>query len=269
MECYVNAMSSADTAALDLKVLIPDAVLRRRMSRVVKSGVGAAMDALARFGEREQIDAIVTATGLGCLADSEKFLRNMIENDEQLLNPTPFIQSTFNTVGAQVALLCGNHAYNMTYSHRGRSFECALLDAVMLIGEGSARNVLLGAFDEMTPTLHRILERMGFLRKIEGGESACFFVLSAERSENSLARISAPEFLEERRTRHEMESRYGSEGDRVRILWEEYDACGLCPTASALTLRAGIEIVMAGADRAVIYNSYRGEFPTIMEVECI
>lgn len=267
MKCYVNAMSSADTAALDAKALIPDAALRRRMSRVVKSGVGAAMDALARFGGGERIDAVVTATGLGCLADSEKFLRNMIENDEQLLNPTPFIQSTFNTVGAQVALLCGNHSYNMTYSHRGRSFECALLDAVMLIGERTARNVLLGAFDEMTPTLHRILERMGFLRGMHGGECACFFVLSDERSESTLARVTMPEFLSQTLTREEVSARYG--GERVRVLWNEYAECGLCPTVSALTFRAGIDAVAAGSERTVIYNSYRGEFPTILEVECI
>ena len=267
MECYVNAMSSADTDAPDLKTLIPDAALRRRMSRVVKSGVGAAMDALARFGGGERIDAVVTATGLGCLADSEKFLRNLVENDEQLLNPTPFIQSTFNTVGAQVALLCKNHSYNMTYSHRGRSFECALLDAVMSIREGTARNVLLGAFDEMTPSLHRIWERMGFLRGIHGGECACFFVLSEERSENALARVAMPEFLSRTLTREEVNARCGGAG--VRILWNEYAGCGLCPTASALTFRAGIEAVAAGMQRAVIYNSFRGEAPTIMEVECI
>ena len=267
VECYINAMSFADTAALDLKALIPDAALRRRMSRVVKMGVGAAMDVLNRFGGGARIDAVVTATGLGCLTDSEKFLRNMIENGEQLLNPTPFIQSTFNTVGAQVALLCKNHSYNMTYAHRGRSFECALLDAVMLIREGSARNVLLGAFDEMTPTLHRIWERMGFLRGIEGGECACFFVLSDERSEYTLARVSQPEFLSEGLTRQEMERGYG--GENVRILWNEYAEYGLCPTASALTFRAGVDAVRAGADRAVIYNSFRGEDPAIMEVECV
>lgn len=52
-----------------------------------------------------KVDAIITATGLGCLADTEKFMNALMDNREQMLNPTAFIQSTFNTVGAQLALL--------------------------------------------------------------------------------------------------------------------------------------------------------------------
>ena len=103
---------------------------------MVKSGVAAGIESLLEFGARAPIDAIITATGLGCIADSEKFLDGLIAGDETMLNPTPFIQSTFNTVGAQIALLRGLHCYNTTYAHRWTSFENALTDAALRIGAG-------------------------------------------------------------------------------------------------------------------------------------
>lgn len=136
MKVYVNCITSGAELRSDIKVLIPEMNLRRRMSRVVKSGVAAGIESLLEFGARAPIDAIITATGLGCIADSEKFLDGLIAGDETMLNPTPFIQSTFNTVGAQIALLRGLHCYNTTYVHRWTSFENALTDAALRIGAG-------------------------------------------------------------------------------------------------------------------------------------
>ena len=107
MKLYVNCITSGAGLRRDIKELIPEMNLRRRMSRVVKSGVAAGIESLLEFGDRTAVEAVVTATGLGCIADSEKFLDSLIANEERMLNPTPFIQSTFNTVGAQIALLRG------------------------------------------------------------------------------------------------------------------------------------------------------------------
>ena len=127
---YINHIASihADTASgeslylsanePDYKSIITNAALRRRMSRIIKMGVACGLECISTLPS-EKVHAIITATGLGCLADTEKFLNTIIENKEQLLNPTPFIQSTFNTIGAQIALLRQIHAYNMTYVHRG------------------------------------------------------------------------------------------------------------------------------------------------------
>ena len=121
--CYINGHALHDEQLPPFAELVPSAAMRRRMSRFLRMGVPTAMAALRRSGvDPAQVDAIITATGFGCLGDSEKFLRTMVEQREELLNPTPFIQSTFNTLGAQIALLCGNRAYNMTYAHRGYSF---------------------------------------------------------------------------------------------------------------------------------------------------
>lgn len=190
MKVYVNCITSGAELRSDIKVLIPEMNLRRRMSRVVKSGVAAGIESLLEFGDRAQIDAVVTATGLGCIADSEKFLDGLIAGDETMLNPTPFIQSTFNTVGAQIALLRGLHCYNTTYAHRWTSFENALTDAALRIGAGWSQAVLVGAFDETTPSVEKVLQRLRVAREGAWGESAVFFVLTAEKFDCSVAAIT-------------------------------------------------------------------------------
>ncbi|MCZ2443200.1 MAG: 3-oxoacyl-ACP synthase, partial [Flavobacteriales bacterium] len=78
-----------------------DPKLIRRMSRIIKMGVAAAMEAL-KDAELSMPDAIITGTAYGCLADTDAFLSRMVEFNEELLSPTSFIQSTHNTVGAQI-----------------------------------------------------------------------------------------------------------------------------------------------------------------------
>ena len=161
----------------DFKELVADASLRRRMSRIVKMGVACGLKCAEGLAP-ETIDGIITATGLGCLADTEKFMESIVVNSERLLNPTPFIQSTFNTIGGQIALLRGIHSYNVTYVHRGLSFESALIDAAMQVAEGR-RNILLGAVDEITPSSADIQRRLGMTRQYELGEGANFFLINA------------------------------------------------------------------------------------------
>ena len=190
MKLYVNCITSGAGLRRDIKELIPEMNLRRRMSRVVKSGVAAGIESLLEFGDRAAVEAVVTATGLGCIADSEKFLDSLIANEERMLNPTPFIQSTFNTVGAQIALLRGLHCYNTTYAHRWTSFENALTDAALRIGAGWSQAVLVGAFDETTPSVEKVLQRLRVAQEGRWGESSVFFVLTAERFDCSVAEIT-------------------------------------------------------------------------------
>ena len=196
MKLYVNCITSGAGLRRDIKELIPEMNLRRRMSRVVKSGVAAGIESLLEFGDRAAVEAVVTATGLGCIADSEKFLDSLIANEERMLNPTPFIQSTFNTVGAQIALLRGLHGYNTTYANRWTSFENALTDAALRIGAGLSRAVLVGAFDETTPSVEKVLQRLGMAQQGGWGESSVFFVLTAEAFDTSVAAITGIRFTD-------------------------------------------------------------------------
>jgi 3-oxoacyl-(acyl-carrier-protein) synthase len=155
-------------------------------------------------------DAIITGTGLGCIEDTEKFLANLVNNKEELLTPTSFIQSTHNTVSAQIALLLKCHNYNFTYVHRGLSFESALLDSLLQLDSGLVNTVLLGGMDEMTAGTFRIQQRLGHFKqkpvvntslledKTRGsiaGEGAAFFLLSINPGTKNYAKISGLDFF--------------------------------------------------------------------------
>ncbi len=195
MTYYINSVASSDALTRDVKELIPAADIRRRMSRLLKMGLSTAMEALASLPEGVEISAIITATRLGFIADSEKFLRNIIEQNETLLNPTPFIQSTFNTLGGQIALLTGNHCYNMTYVDGEHSFESAMVDAMIRITQFGAEHVLVGIFDEITPSLERITERMRGVEGLPKDDGALFFVVSAYPLEGCRAEIESSEIV--------------------------------------------------------------------------
>ncbi len=197
MAYYVNCLKSYSCLDKSLKDLVPDMNLRRRMGPGMKMGVSTAMAVLEAFAPYGETDAIITATGLGCIADSEKFLSSMLGLQEQALNPTPFIQSTFNAVGASIALLRGEHGYNNTFSHRETGFECALLDAMLLLDAGEAKAVLVGFFEEATSSVSAILDRMGLTRGKDVGEGAVFLVLTRDCLPCSQAEIRALSFEDE------------------------------------------------------------------------
>jgi len=180
-----------------------DPMASRRMSRIIKMSVVSALKCLRDAGIKIP-DAIVSGTGLGCIEDTEKFLTSIYSNEEKLLNPTPFIQSTHNTVASTIALTLKCNNYNNTYSHRGFSFENALLDSLMLLKEGSANNVLVGGLDELTSNSFIITDRLGFWKKefinnlrlldydtrgSMAGEGTAFFVLNSRKTSCSIAKI--------------------------------------------------------------------------------
>ncbi|MFR9495746.1 MAG: beta-ketoacyl synthase chain length factor [Rikenellaceae bacterium] len=185
----MNCLKRSETLERDIRELIPEMNIRRRMSRVVKMGVCCGLESLLSFEEYGQVDAIVTATSLGAIADSEKFLSNIITSQERMLNPTPFIQSTFNTIGAQIALIRKMKCYNNTFVHRNNSFESALLESILRLECGSSSSVLVGIFDEVTPTVELLSRRLRLLGGRAMGEGAIFFVLTPIRYDSSVAQI--------------------------------------------------------------------------------
>lgn len=186
-----------------------DPKLIRRMSHVIKMGVAAAKDCLDQSGI-EMPAAIITGTAFGCMEDTITFLTRMVEQNEELLPPTAFIHSTHNTVAAQVALMLKCHGYNNTFVHKGISFESALIDAIMLLREQEADNILVGGTEEMVDTSFKVLTRLGLYRRQPtsnlhllsseakgsmGGEGAAFFLLTDKASDDNLAELSAVKTL--------------------------------------------------------------------------
>ncbi len=178
----------------DYKELI-DPKMLRRMSRIIRMGVVAAMECLQE-ATLQTPDAIITGTAYGCLQDTDHFLTRMVEQHEELLTPTAFIQSTHNTVGAQISLIIQCRNYNNCFVHRGFSFESALLDAMLFLEEEEGETVLAGAVDEITDRSHVILNRMGMYKPADfsgeligsttrgtvAGEGAAFFLLGRKPS---------------------------------------------------------------------------------------
>ena len=133
---------------------------RRRMGSIMKSSLLSSMQALEQAGITTP-DAIITATPLGCLDNSEQLLRQLCEEGEDGFKPTLFMQSTHNTIGSNIAIVTHCHGYNITYSQGESSLEWALRDARRLLASGQCRNVLVGLHEETTPLYRSLMQRLG------------------------------------------------------------------------------------------------------------
>ena len=167
----------------------------RRMGSGVKNGLVAARLAMDE-ADAALPDAIITGTGLGCMRDSEKFLRNMLDDGEEFLTPTSFVQSTHNTVAGQIALSLNCRAYNMNYVNSAASFPSALLDSLMMIQDSEASGVLTGGVDELadyTTTLYELVDHVGHpeseTNKSKAGEGAAFFYLEENKGVNACCEL--------------------------------------------------------------------------------
>jgi len=145
----------------------------RRLSRILKMGLTTATICLRNAG-METPEAIITATGYGLQDDIGKFLLEILEQEEQQLTPTYFMQSTYNALAGLIALSFRCIGYNNTHVSRGFAFESALDDAILLLQEGEVRDVLVGAFDEVSPVLCSSYARKEYL-KIEAGSNLKLF----------------------------------------------------------------------------------------------
>lgn len=181
----------------------------RRMAKGVKNSIVASTLAL-KEAQLDTIDAIITGTGMGCIEDSEKFLKAILDNKEEFLTPTSFIQSTHNTVGGQIALGLQCKAYNVTFVNGSVSFESALLDAKMKIEEEEATSILIGGVDEISDYTTSLFKLAGYIKQeLEGpypvlnsttkgvvyGEGATFFVLENNKREQTYAEVLDVEIL--------------------------------------------------------------------------
>lgn len=230
-KCYINgvgcisAQETFDTVFLDNGVVndqenvlkIKDPVYKnyiapaaiRRMGKGVKAGIVASALAMQEAG-KENVDAIITGTGMGCMEDSEKFLKAIIDNNESFLTPTSFIQSTHNTLGAQIALGIKCNGYNFTYVHSAVSFESSLLDAMMQIESEDATTILVGGIDETVEYTMSLFKMIGYIKREEDkpykilpattkgvvyGEGATFFVLENEPQSSTYAEVLAIELF--------------------------------------------------------------------------
>lgn len=180
---YISGTSYVNADEPDYKEVISDANSRRRMGRLLKMAVWCGLKSLEGVPS-ERVSGIITSTGAGFMKDTISFGSSIFDRAETLLNPSPFMQSTFNTASGYIALIRKIHAYNTTYVQQADGFAASLVDAAMLLDDAGEGNVaLVGAFDEVTPEVDVIRQRLGLYRVGDGflplGEGAAAFLLSA------------------------------------------------------------------------------------------
>lgn len=145
------------------KAYIPPLQLRR-MNKSMKMAIFASKLALEEAGITT-VDAVISGSGQGCLQDSERFVETIRADESQLLNPTPFIQSTHNMAAAAIALSLGCKGYNMTYVNNANSFESAALDTMLYLHEHPGSTVLLGGVDELGIRSPQFWDIAGYLKQ--------------------------------------------------------------------------------------------------------
>lgn len=180
---YISGTSYISADEPDYKEVITDANSRRRMGRLLKMAVWCGLKSLEGVPSK-RVAGIITSTGAGFMKDTISFGSSIFDREETLLNPSPFMQSTFNTASGYIALIRKIHAYNTTYVQQADGFAASVIDAAMLLDDAGEGDVaLVGAFDEVTPEVDVIRQRLGLYRVGDGflplGEGAAAFLLSA------------------------------------------------------------------------------------------
>ena len=161
------------------------------MGRLLKMAVWCGLKSLEGVPS-ERVAGIITSTGAGFMKDTISFGSSIFDREEILLNPSPFMQSTFNTASGYIALIRKIHAYNTTYVQQADGFAASVIDAAMLLDDAGEGNVaLVGAFDEVTPEVDVIRQRLGLYRVgpkeaadsgfLPLGEGAAAFLLSVAK----------------------------------------------------------------------------------------
>lgn len=200
-----------------------DPLIARRMSRLIKMGIVSAKFCLTE-ASCSMPDSIITGTSLGGIEETERILGE-ITKEERFLNPTPFIQSTYNTISSQIAIYFKCNGYNSTYVHRAFSFESGLQDALLQLKEGIANDVLVGGIDEMTMNHLNITRKLGLwkmnpvhnlsLRHTTtpgalAGEGSGFFLISSIRGDRYYATLFGAETLYRPKTIDELDEKTAS-----------------------------------------------------------
>lgn len=150
-----NSVEVMDDADISSFVSAAEA---RRMTPQTRRIVAAARRVMTESGVTP--DAIVCATRWGCMLQTMRFIQDMTDSNEQQLKPTPFIQSTHNTIASLVAILTNNHGYNTTYSQCRESLACALTDIRAQMSLGLIRSALVLEFDEQVEAWDHVLRHI-------------------------------------------------------------------------------------------------------------
>ncbi len=172
----------------------------RRFGKAARIGIGAAMP-LIQAGLTP--DGLIIGTANGGMEESIRFLKQIVEYNEDMLAPGSFVQSTANATASQLGMITKNNAYNITHVHKAHAFENAMIDTAMLLTENPPNTYLLGGVDEIGTYNYNIEFGAGWYKKENisiadlytsstpgsiAGEGAAMFLVSDEKK-NAIATV--------------------------------------------------------------------------------
>jgi len=234
----------------------------RRMGKLLKRAMATSLTAM-KEGGIECPDAIVTGTGLGCIENTDLFLDAMVSQDEEMLPPTQFMQSTHNTISSLVAIQTHCHGYNCTYSQGDISFESALLDAFVQLKAGSVRNALVGSHDETPPVVKDLLAKSGYLDGSVPATEGSVAMMLTTVPDKVLCEVADVRLFFKAGDLMEKAKAYGAEcimtsKEYSRTFGRNFSASGLGVYAAAHLMAAGRHSSMvvvndSGIDGSIVY----------------
>jgi hypothetical protein len=208
----ISAQNSFPNSELDMLILNSTAIKHaiepnykdyvnagniRRLNRIIKMAFVTAIDAVSRANILKP-DAIISGTGKGSLTDTEKFLMNIFQDHERLLNPVNFINATYNALNGLIGVQYQLSSYCNMFVHRGLACYSAISDAMLLLNEDQSQNILINVYDEITPDHYFIKSRLEYWKPdpcedrellkstshgTTAGEGATSMILSSNKDE--------------------------------------------------------------------------------------
>jgi 3-oxoacyl-(acyl-carrier-protein) synthase len=253
--------------------LIPAGLLRR-MGKAVRMGIGAGLPLI----QGVELGGIILGTANGGLEDCLKFLNQIVDYNEGTLTPTNFVQSTPNAVAGNLALMSKTTGYNATHVHKALAFECALLDAMLLLQEQCPKAILVGSVEEISDYNHNIDLLNGLFKTGEvdsenlfaldtpgsvNGEGSAMFLVESARSEKTLAEIKDIEQLTFP-TKDELEERVGHFLERNGLSASDIDTLILGISGDNRTdhFYTGLQKKLFPDSRIYTYKNLVGDYPT-------
>lgn len=130
----------------------------RRMTKMVRQLVAVATKAL-RAADIETPDAIVLGTQWGAMVPSVAILEQMLDEHEQSMSPSLFMNAANNTMAGTIARLFHCQGYNITVMGNEDCFARAQEHARLLLRQGQYKSVLVCSFDEKADGWQNLLEK--------------------------------------------------------------------------------------------------------------
>jgi 3-oxoacyl-[acyl-carrier-protein] synthase II len=128
----------------------------------------AGLDVTEAGGPRS---GVYLSTTFGTSLFTEKLLQQILLEGAETAQPFYFSESVANAPAAQLAVVVGARGPNVTLTQREAGPLLAVARAAQAVREGRVDRAFAGAFEELTPLVHALLDRFGALARADGARA--------------------------------------------------------------------------------------------------